>query len=175
MSYPPSSQDVLRHLVSQVFDKPLLTNVHRSLVVEAIVALALGEEWNWLGGYSTVDFQHRKGSRLELKQSAAKQSWHKGSGRPSKAVFDIAIRRRVWDNAKESYVENLVRHADVYVFAHNPEVGDGADHRDPMQWEFYPVPVSTLPPQKSISLSRIQRFSVAVGFHDLKSSVAELV
>ena len=50
-------------------------NVHRALIVEAIVSAAL-PDWLWAPtDYAAFDFQHADGTRLEVKQSVARQSW----------------------------------------------------------------------------------------------------
>jgi len=147
--------------VSQVaFGKPLVTNVLRGHLAEAIIALALEPEWNWCSAdYAGWDFERSDGIRLEVKQSAAMQSW--STGKPSKAVFDVAARTGYWESGTE-WIAKEGRPAHLYVFAHHGVYGNHADHRDPAQWEFYVVPTSALPDVKQISLSRIRLMSAGV-------------
>ncbi len=72
--------------------KPLVTNVLRGLLVEAMVAIALEPVWTWVAGdYASWDFEGPRGLRLEVKQSAARQSWA-DENVISKCSFDIAPR-----------------------------------------------------------------------------------
>lgn len=112
------------------FGRPLVNNVLRGLLVEAIVAEALGDEWTWCAaGYASWDFENADGVRLEVKQSAARQSW--ASAQPSVCSFDIAPRKGRWESG--IWIAEPGRAASIYVFAHHPLNGDDADHRDPAQ------------------------------------------
>jgi hypothetical protein len=85
------------------FGQPLIVNVLRGLVAETIVAEALSLEWTWCStDYSAWDFIRSDGKRLEVKQSAARQSWaangakpqrlqlrHRASSRPLRWVIDV--------------------------------------------------------------------------------------
>ena len=83
--------DVIAKVSQAAFGSALVTNVLRGQVAEAIVALVLEPEWNWCSAdYSGWDFERADGLRLEVKQSAAMQSW--STGKPSKAIFDVAAR-----------------------------------------------------------------------------------
>ncbi|MFA7586476.1 hypothetical protein ACVENA_19455 [Sphingopyxis sp. 550A] len=156
--------------VSQVaFGKPLVTNVLRGHVAEAIIALALEPEWSLCSAdYAGWDFERADGLRLEVKQSAAMQSW--STGKPSKAIFDVAARTGYWESGTE-WIAKEGRPAHLYVFAHHGVYGDHADHRDPAQWEFYVVPTSALPDVKQISLSRIKLIAAAVAIDSLAVTV----
>lgn len=63
------------------------------------------------------------------------------------------------------------RAAQIYVFAHHPQVDDDADHRDPAQWQFYVVPASALPDSQRISLSSLARLAEPVQFERLAEAV----
>ena len=161
--------DVITKVSQVAFGKPLVTNVLRGHVAEAIIALALEPEWNWCSAdYAGWDFERADGLRLEVKQSAAMQSW--STGKPSKAIFDIAARTGYWESGTE-WIAKEGRPAHLYVFAHHGVYGDHADHRDPAQWEFYVVPTSALPDVKQISLSRIKLIAAAVAIDDLAVAV----
>ncbi|GLT01135.1 hypothetical protein GCM10007897_25260 [Sphingobium jiangsuense] len=147
--------------VSQVaFGKPLVTNVLRGHVAEAIIALALEPEWRWSSAdYAGWDFERSDGLRLEVKQSAAMQSW--STGKPSKAIFDVAARTGYWESGTR-WIAQPGRPAHLYVFAHHCTYGDDADHRDPTQWQFYVVPSQALPDVKKLGLATISTLTSAV-------------
>lgn len=143
MPQPPSVSDIQRRVAEAAFGRPLVTNVLRGQVVEAVVAFALEPHWTWCAhDYAGWDFERSDGVRLEVKQSAARQSWAT-SDTPSPCSFDIAERKGRWEGSV--WVAQPGRAAQVYIFAHHPIADATADHRDPMQWEFYAVPATKLP------------------------------
>lgn len=164
-------QDIRDRASAAAFGNPLVTNAFCGIVVGMIVASALGDESTWTavdwGGW---DFE-RKGDdlRLEVRQSAAMQSWGLAKSPPS---FDIGARTCYWKNGVEKIVlEPPTRLAHVYVFAHHPQTDQTADHRDPGQWRFYVIPTDQLPArQKSISLSGVRQLAkteVGVNYGEL--------
>jgi len=150
-----------------------VNNVFRAVLAEAIIARALAPDWEWCSGdWAPFDFQHRSGCSLEVKQSAALQSWHEASKRTTPTVggFDIARRKFQW-HPEHGWVADAFRPS-MYVFAWHP-VGDPkqADHRDAGQWQFHVVAAKRLPEQKSISLSRIMAMAQAVDVQRLPGEV----
>lgn len=161
--------EVIAKVTEAAFGKPLVTNVLRGQVAEAIIALALEPEWNWCSAdYSGWDFERGDGLRLEVKQSAARQSWD--TTKPSKAIFDVAARTGHWERGTE-WIAGIGRPAHLYIFAHHGIYEDHADHRDPSQWDFYVVPTSALPDIKQISLGTIRAMTVVVPFTGLAETV----
>ncbi|MBD8678319.1 hypothetical protein [Sphingomonas sp. CFBP 13720] len=152
------------------FGQPILMNTLRAVVAEAIVAHALGNHWRHCSAdYHAYDFERCDGVALELKQSAARQSWATGSDQPTKSTFDIA--ERTGRFVGRDWIVQRRRWADVYVFAHHPRTDDNADHRRPEQWNFYVLPARDLPTQASISLSRINKMTGSTTFAQLASVV----
>jgi hypothetical protein len=153
------------------FGRPLVTNVLRAMLVEAIVAEVLSDAWTWCSAdYASWDFQSPDGVRLEVKQSAARQSWATETSLPSRCSFDIAARTGGW--VGQDWVAEPGRQADIYVLAHHPVADASADHRDAYQWRFYVVPTIVLPPTKRISLTGVQALTQAVSFDQLVDRVA---
>ena len=151
------------------FGRPILVNVLRAIVVEVIVGRGLGERWTHCSAdYYAWDFEHQSGLKLEVKQSAARQSWAKPGDLPSAARFDIRERTGRYDGAE--WIAGQKRWADVYVFGHHPRVDEDADHRDPAQWDFYVVSTDLLPNQNTIALTRIKKLSRRYGFAELQSA-----
>ena len=159
-------------LFNALLGEPLVGNAFRGTLVEAIVAEALASEWHWCAdGWGSFDFVNADGLGLEVKQSAARQDWHDQDAKPCVCRFDIASRTGRWDGAL--WVAEPGRSAALYVFAHHPVFNPAlADHRDPEQWEFYVVPATELPAQRSLGLNGIRSLASAVSFGGLAEAVA---
>lgn len=161
--------DIQRKVADAAFGRPLVTNVLRGHVAEAIIACALEPEWRWCAeDYSSWDFERADGLRLEVKQSAARQTWSTNNI-PSPASFDIAERKGRWEGPV--WVADPGRAAHVYVFAHHEVADESADHRDPAQWTFYVVRTRDLPPTRRLSLAAARRLSVRFRWETLASAV----
>ncbi len=170
----PSADEVLIRASAALFGKPLVVNVWRAVLVESIINLTLPREWSWCAtDYASWDFQHADGTRLEVKQSAARQSW-KSVGRTNVARFDIAARLSTWDGTIWVPAASPLRHADFYVLAYHPVTDDTADHRNPRQWVFYVVPTFRLPTMRSISLQAVQRLTGPVSCDQLAEAVESI-
>lgn len=168
----PSISQIQTKVAEAAFGRPLITNVIRGQVVEAIIACALDPEWRWCAeDYASWDFERNDGLRLEVKQSAARQSWAT-SQRPSSCSFDIAMRKGRWEGA--DWIEETGRAAHLYIFAHHPVTDASADHRDPAQWQFYVIPTSALPQTKRLSLTKAKSLTTAIGYTDLSSHVRQV-
>ncbi len=77
-STPPTATEMATAASVVAFGQPLVENYHRGLLVEVIVAAALAGPGGWrhtAGGWGGWDFEHEDGTRLEIKQSAARQTW----------------------------------------------------------------------------------------------------
>lgn len=147
------TETTLSKVMSQ-FDRPVIQNDLRAMFVEEMVGVLLGSTWTAMGkDWGGWDFQRKRdGVRLEVKQSAARQSW--GQDRASTASFDIAPRTARFEGQK--WIDEAGRFADIYVFAWNPVFADsdGVDQRDPSQWQFVVALTVNLPAaQKSIRLA----------------------
>lgn len=169
----PTATDIVQRAARAAFGAPLVTNVFRGTVVEAIVDAALAPEWVWCSqDYSSWDFEHRDGTRLEVKQSAARQSWTPSCtaihvGKPN---FDIAARQGRWEGP--IWVGEPGRASHIYVFAHHPVADRNADHRDPLQWDFYVVGAGALPPGgKTLGLAGVKERARATPFAALRAEV----
>lgn len=162
--------EVIAAAASAIFGKPLVTNVYRSTIVEAIVAGAL-KDWQWCSAdYMSYDFIHVDGTRLEVKQSAMKQTWQtKGTPKPS---WDIAARTGFWENGTD-WVERPGRNAEIYVLGLHSLIDETADHRDPSQWCFFVIPAHRLPATKQLGLACAKMLAEPVGVADLSEAVAK--
>ncbi len=173
----PTKEDIERLAAKRAYGAPIVTNYHRSDVVEAMVSYAL-PDWEWCAGdWAAYDFKHHghgtSDVRLEVKQTSALQSW--GSARPSKPSWDVAPRAGYFEGSE--WTSRVGRNADIYILAAHGETDrDLADHRDPSQWRFYVVDAARLPNQKSISEGALlrRRLATATGFESLRREVEAL-
>ncbi|ODT86466.1 hypothetical protein [Phenylobacterium sp. SCN 70-31] len=150
----PAAADVVSDVSARAFGRPLVSNHLRSMVVETIMALSLPAGWTCCGeDWAGWDLSHDDGTRLEVKQSAARQTWP-APRRPAQPTFDIRERTGWWEGA--TWFRGVGRHAHIYVFAYHPVTDDTADHRDPGQWRFFVVRTEDLPSGKSLSLARLK-------------------
>lgn len=165
-------------IINALLGEPLVNNVFRGTLVEAMLADALDPDWAWCSGkdaWAGFDFVSSTGIGLEVKQSAALQAWHKPGRKISPAIFDIAARKQQWNEEKQQRITQAGRAADIYVFARHPlEDVAKADHRNPLQWEFFAVKSVNLPNQKTISLNRVRKLSRASDIANIRASVQDL-
>lgn len=165
-----SIADVVADASSAIFGKPLVTNIYRSIIVEAIVHRAL-PEWAWCSAdYAPFDFQHPDGTRLEVKQSAAKQTWP--TNRRSAISWDIAPRKGYFIGA--DWTERPGRNADIYILAEHPVYDETADHREPAQWRFFVIIAGRLPDMKRLSRTAAASLADPVDFNRLHAAVEEV-
>lgn len=161
-------ETVMSSAANAVFGKPLVTNVFRSVITEAIVAAAL-PDWTWCSAdYAVHDFVHPDGTRLEVKQTALKQSWVSTS--TPKPSWDIKARTGYWKDGVQ-WIAQTGRNADVYVFGLHQIVDDTADHRDPSQWLFYVVAANELPSTQRLSVGAAAKLAPRVTAHELREVV----
>jgi hypothetical protein len=161
-------------LARHLFDVPVIQNQYRSAFVEALIAPYLKSSgWSYTGDdWKGWDFEHSNGARMEIKQSAAVQTWHRRDGKRTKGQFDIAARSGYFDELAK-WTAEPGRCADVYVFAWNGHGhDDGVDHHDQTQWQFYVVPSAMLPEgQQSISLSKLKKLAAELRISDLAAAL----
>jgi hypothetical protein len=156
----PGPNEIPMKVKARAFGKLVIQNDFRGIVAESIVEAALISTWkccsgDWLGW----DFQLPDGTRIEVKQSAARQTWT-APKHPSPPTFDI--RTRSGHYVGSEWHAEIGRHAHIYVFAYHPIVDTSANHLDPRQWLFYVVPAERLPPNKTIGLARVASLAPAV-------------
>jgi len=164
--------EVLKSVVG-LFDAPLIQNNLRGLYVETLVSTVLGKNWNLVStDWSAWDIEHDDGTRLEVKQSAAKQTWSVNGGLGAVGRFGIQAAKYIWENEKRK--EAAGRQASIYVFAWHGAHDETADHRDAGQWEFYVVAESKLPNQHSIGLKPLRKLTHSVRAEELLERVESI-
>lgn len=167
----PGVADVVARVSDAAFGRPLVTNVLRGHVAEAIVALALEPEWHWCAAdYAAWDFQRHDGMRLEVKQSARLQTWAANPATKIQPAFDVRERTGRYEGA--TWVDDPGRSAHIYLFCYHDRSDAAADHRDPEQWHFFVVPTRQLPPVKRIAIGSVRRLANAHPFAGIKAEVS---
>jgi len=153
--------EIAERLAKRLFDTPIIQNQFRSTFVEAMLEPVLEETgWKYTGdGWSGWDFERADGARLEVKQSAAIQTWSAARNIVTKGAFDIAFRTGYFFEGGSKWEPTPGRPANVYVFAWN----ETKDHSNPKNWMFFVVPTSCLPLQKTISLAKVKALSANAG------------
>jgi hypothetical protein len=86
--------------------------------------------------------------------------------------FDIRERQGYWENGV-SWVAQLGRCAQIYIFAYHPVADETADHRDPLQWQFHVVPARKLPSAQTIGLTAVKATSPALCWTGLFQAVEQ--
>ncbi len=160
------------------YDRRIMNNVQRGDYVECMIATALGADWRLTSeegwDWAAWDCEHAaSGARLEIKQSAARQSWDREADGPRRNPgFDVRPRKGYWPKDGGAWVTHPGRLADVYVFAWHGKADEEADHRDATQWRFFVVAERLLPTgHKSVGLSRLERIADPCGVGELKRAV----
>lgn len=167
----PSRQDILARLFDRQYGQAIVRNDLRGELVEEIVGAALAPDWRLCGGdWAAFDLEHvTTGLKLQVKQSAAKQTWAAPSTGISSPRFSIASKTGRYEGSL--WIDEVSRNAEIFVFAWHGIIDETCDHACSAQWEFFVVTESILPNQKSISLPHIMRLSDSYSFADLKIAV----
>jgi hypothetical protein len=148
-----TAKDVEARFFREAFGRPLLDNTLRGLWCEFMLCEALGHgcrpvglawhPWDLQIGPNEADFPER--IRIQVKNSAALQTWNEARGTTSAPLFNLAWRRCPQDfraTHPETPCEAEGFLCDLFILCHHP-VTDWAvaDHREPGQWRFYLLPV----------------------------------
>ncbi len=173
---------VVERLCQKLYNRKIIDNVDRGVYLEYMVEVALqavDPAWECKPGWAMWDLKNKhSGTRLEVKQSAKRQTWSVGSRVSASAPrFSIKPTRGYYEEDIVTWVETeLRRQADIYIFAYHPEADENvADHRRHDQWEFYVVPENMLPQgnplQKSIGLNPVRRLRKSCNYDELAREV----
>jgi len=101
------------------YEAKILDNADRGDIAEEIVAGILAPlGWEYCGGaWAGWDFEHRDGTRMQLKQAAALQTWKAPKEiRPTR--FGIKLQTGYWANGADwTPAPAPTRYAAIYIFA----------------------------------------------------------
>lgn len=166
---------IIQRLAERLYGLPIIRNDLRGELVEEIVAVALEPDWQLCStDWASCDLSHSASElRIQVKQSAARQTWHKANARSPLPCFSIRQKAGRWEEG-DRWVPEPGRNADIFIFAWHPVTSAEADHRDPNQWEFFVLPERDLPAQATITLSRIRKLAEPVSFEALATRVKEI-
>jgi hypothetical protein len=163
-------ETILTRVINDAYGAPLIENIWRGAWMEAMIALALPDSWRRTVNSAGWDFEHPGGAKLEIKQSAARQSWPQAA--PYHSTFSIVASQHHFADGK--VVVESGRKANIYLFAHHPAWED-ANHRGPEQWQFYVVPTTALQEgAKSISIDRLRKLADPIGIGGLAEEITRL-
>ncbi len=164
---------LITRLTNRLFGAPLLRNSIRGELVEEMVAVALEPEWALCAGdWGACDLIEVGGPfRIQVKQWAARQSWHADDSPPSRSRFSIAHKTGRYEGPP--WIAERSRNADIFAFGWHPVTDASADLRDPDEWLFYVVAERDLPAQASLSLAVLARLTDPVAYSALDARVAD--
>ena len=137
----------------------IMGNTERGKIAEYIVAMAANAHRNTRREWDSYDILTEDGIKIEVKSSAYIQTWVQKTY--SNLSFGIRP-TQAWNQIDNTYEQTRKRQADVYVFCvFYCKEQDIANPLDIAQWEFHVLSSkkldSTLPKQKTISLSSIKK------------------
>ena len=182
----PQHEDILKELLCQFYDRQLINNVYRGHYAECMIRLALRESiygpWQLSYDWSPWDLESEDGRvRIQVKQSAARQTWTDDSNfiSSNKPVFGIEPKKGYYASDGTEWIELDCprRMANIYIFAWHPESDPYiADHRRTEQWRFLVAPEPDLPPgQKTIGLNPLRKYATEVGYNQLAETIDHVV
>ena len=175
-----------QYLLGRFYGQPLIANSYRGDYVEGLILFALGAGWKQTPEWGSWDLEREDGVRVEVKQSAALQSWHRSTGikKPSPS-FAIAPPAGYYTDSTDAAVwvgidpeePDFIRAADLYIFAWHPETDPAiADHRRAEQWQFFVVSETPLTErhgtQTTIGLNPVKELATAATYDQLAATVA---
>lgn len=170
-------EQAVKRVIKDSYEPKILSNLVRPLLIERLIELLLGNNWRHTGAnWAGWDIEHIKEDyRIEVKQSAARQTWSNREslgGKLTKGTFDIRARTGYFDKSGSIWTSENGRHADAYIFAwHGVGEENETDHRDVKQWQFYLLPTSQLPMTKTLSLLKLQKLCEPISYNKLAEAV----
>lgn len=145
----PSKTELQSKIIEKMYSGKVLNNSHRGDLVEAMLLIALENDWNFVGlGWHPWDLEgivDGKRIRIQVKQLATQQLW----GKTKKCQVSFG-----WSKSKPWYfdeynpgveIENEGWFCDIFVIGlHLEENLEVADQLDINQWKFLVIPTCEL-------------------------------
>ena len=172
-------QLTVQRLVQRVYEQRLISNVERGAYIECMIELALRERhpaWSLTETWDRWDLENQKTrARIEIKQSAALQTWHLSTCHHCGSVYEWDVQDEPGNTSPQFSIKQ--REVDLYVFAWHPvQDADIADHRRPDQWEFFVVAEENLPQKKqTIGLEALTRLCDVCNYDALAARVVKVL
>ncbi len=159
------------------FGSDLTGNTARGILAEYIVATALGIEAGVRIEWAPMDLIYQ-GAGIEVKSSSYIQTWHQ---KKASAISFGIQRTKKWDAKTNSFIGELRRQADIYVFcvlAHHET--STINPLELNQWDFYVLPTSVLnqecETQNTIGLKRLISLGAKpIKYNELASRIDEVL
>lgn len=145
---------IIAKLNADLYGRELIQNTLRGIFAEYMVAEALGPEcrivsdaWNaWDLELGDRQAAYPQRIRIQVKNTARTQTWHKRTGKLTDCQWSLSMRNRPKYFTRDNPgipCEDYGYLCDAFILCHHPqEDWTIADHRDLDQWEFYVVPVT---------------------------------
>ena len=153
----------------------LRMNNARGILVEYLVAQAVGATDPMRVEWDACDVRTPDGTRIEVKSSAYLQSWAQKT--PSKPRFGLSGAAAAWDPATGESVDHVDGRVDVWVFAlHSCKDHATYNPLDVSQWQFWVAPDHAVAAsgQRSGGLAFVQRIAgESMGWADLRAAIAK--
>lgn len=148
-------------------------------IAEYLVEKALEMECSYNADSWTIfDILYRN-IRIEIKQTSYYHPWNEGGKISNQRTFGITMANSNREDITS--VENkFERQNDIYVFCLNTgKTKETANPMDISNWEFYVVPTKIINAEcgnnKSISLNKVRKLGVEVGYFRLKQYIDYLI
>ena len=143
-------------------------------IAEFLVAKALGQDKPFNKDHWTLFDIDYNGVRIEVKETAFYHPFNEPGKLSKQRAFSI---RKTNSDYEDPDKENrFERQNDIYVFCLLK--GENQEEAWPLEvshWEFFVVPTTVINRecgnQKTVSLSRVQRFTKAVNYNQLRSAI----
>lgn len=143
---------IYRRLEREFLGSRLIDNSLRGYWCEAMLAEALGScfkivshgwhPWDLQFGADDANYPNR--IRIQVKNAAAAQTWHKQGSAPSSPLFSLKYRKRprhFEHSQAEVPCEKAGFLCEVFALCYHPKDIHQADHRIPEQWLVYLLPI----------------------------------
>ncbi len=154
----PRADDLRDRLNKRLFDRPIVQNNFRGELIEEIVSSELGDSWKHCAGdWHAWDFERILESgivRLQIKQSAARQSWDKDGDQIIKSrVGKFPIGFKTGYFIEDKWISESGRHTEIYLLCYHDDRTELADHFDVARWDFYILRASEIAPKEKPTIS----------------------
>lgn len=169
----PTAAEIADAAARTAFGGPIVSNVYRALVAEAIVAAVLEPRWRRAGAIGSASAFERGRYRLEVRQAAALRAMDEEPRREHEIGFDVRPRPEAQEPRTRAAREAGATTTFLFAF-HGEGDPDFADHRDPEQWRFFLVPRQALPTRWRVTLPAVRRLAPELRFGDLGAAIEGL-
>lgn len=169
---PFDLQDFWKYKYSSVYNL-------QEYIAEYLVEKALEMEYSYnADSWTLFDILYRN-TRIEIKQTSYYHPWNEGGKISNQRTFGITMANSNRENIN-SEENKFERQNDIYVFClNNGKTKETANPMNLENWRFYIVPTKVINEEcgknKSISLNKVRKIGVEVGFFRIKQYIDYLI